>query len=85
MREVCTGYNRTHNYTSNKLYVGKEVRILSNLKTSRYGVEHATALMLKYAGKMAYITQLSAVTGSYRIDIDGGAWLWTPEMFEEDY
>jgi hypothetical protein len=71
-----------------KYKVGDEVVIRKDLdESNRYCMsdgkteDSVGGKMLLYAGKKAKITSISKPYGKYSIDIDGGVWNWTDEMF----
>lgn len=66
-----------------ELSVGDKVTVLHDLKEGNYGDNYATNDMEVYAGKKAVITEI-VWGGNYKIDVDGGKWNWTPEMFENE-
>lgn len=69
-----------------KMYqVGDTVVIKSDLDViSWYGTNDCVEEMVELGGRQAIITEV--VEGyqkiEYRIDLDEGDWLWTPEMFQ---
>lgn len=45
-------------------------------------VESFVPSMTRYCGKEAVITEI--VYGTYLLDVDGGQWYWTDDMFEDN-
>lgn len=62
--------------------VGDKVKIRKDLEDGKvYGVDSFVDNMEEYKGRVATIKRVKD-NGSYIIDLDCGAWFWTPEMFE---
>lgn len=72
-----------------KYEVGDYVRIISKNNKDNYFNYNGTINticdnMEKYLGKSARIVYMLSDNGQYVLDIDGGEWLWTSEMFVDD-
>lgn len=63
------------------LKIGTIVTIRPDLEDGLgYGKDIANDSMVELCGRRAVITYVRP-SGSYRIDLDGGRWNWTDEMF----
>jgi hypothetical protein len=60
--------------------VGMTVMIREDLQVGKCGNDTVIDNMLEFAGKTATITS-NRNSSKFGIDIDNGAWNWTPEMF----
>ena len=73
-----------------KYKVGDKVIIRKHLRSKRYyGTNNCVRQMINLGGKEATITGVVLRKGfeapayEYYIDLDGGRWNWTEQMFEE--
>ena len=69
--------------------IGDLVRIRTDLRPYQvYGGVLVNKYMAdRYGGETATITgkEEAAIYRCYRIDLDGGMWLWSEKMFDESY
>lgn len=63
-----------------KYKIGDKVLIRKDLVTDECGSDSVVSEMLKYRGKIATIKRYTDI--AYMIDLDGGSWGWTNEMFK---
>ena len=67
-----------------KYEVGDKVKIREDLKVGKdYNDCTFIVDMEKYKGKIATITYCYNDDDSYEIDLDGGTWFWTNDMFKD--
>ena len=74
-----------------KYKVGDKVTIRKHLRSKRYyGTNNCVSYMLSLRGKEATIEGVFHLGNKnnkprieYKIDIDGGRWYWTEQMFEK--
>lgn len=65
--------------------IGDKVRIREDLKAFKtYNGTCAVVGMLKYGGEIAVITKQRSIN-QYDLGIKGGGYLWTSEMFDQNY
>lgn len=65
-----------------KYKAGDKVRIRADLKEGEEYNEVTVVLpMIQYVGKTTTIRQV--YESCYTLDVDGGCWVWTDDMFED--
>ena len=65
-----------------KYKAGDKVRIRADLKEGEeYNKVTVVLPMIQYVGKTTTIRQV--YESCYTLDVDGGCWVWTDDMFED--